>query len=75
MVEPLSYPEVIPLSYLLDGSVWRQVCHWIDNGIKTWMDIVLLVVLFQADNYRWTLKYSKQRKSLPGWYYQAIKGT
>ena len=24
MVEPLSYPKVIPLSYLLDGSIWRQ---------------------------------------------------
>ena len=75
LVEPLSYPEVIPLSYLLDGSVWRQVSHWIENGLKTRMDIVLLVVLFQANNYCWTLDFCKQRKSLPDWYYQAIKGT
>ena len=35
MVEPFSYPKVIPLSYLLDGLVWRQACHWkIGNGIK-----------------------------------------
>ena len=33
MVEPVSYPNVIPLSYLLDGLVWRQVCNWI--GITT----------------------------------------
>ena len=72
IVEPLSYPEVIPLSYLLDGSVWRQVCHWIDNGIKTWMGIVSLVVLFRANIYHWTLKFGEQRKSLPRWYYQAI---
>ena len=31
MVEPISYPKVIPLSYLLDGLIWRQEMPWRKN--------------------------------------------
>ena len=51
MVEPFSYPKVIPLSYLLDGFIWRQACHWIKNGITTKKDFKVLEVLFQRIHY------------------------
>ena len=60
MVEPLSYPEVIPLSYLLDGLVWRQACHSIGNDIETKMDFKSLVVLFRGIDNSWTLLVGKK---------------